>query len=154
MTGNAVEEIHKYVQQDEINLTVSGILIIDWYLKWVASLLVMGSLMMRAAGVEYRMYDLYLAGAVSCSGLGHLSSGEIEHSALLNGVSFCKRSNSKGVDSMIVIIETFKDPLFLQEIVDNQDEIFRDLASINGGWLVGIKAEEYSTAIDTHCMGK
>lgn len=31
----------------------------DWYLKWVASLLVMGSLMMRAAGVEYRMYDLY-----------------------------------------------------------------------------------------------
>lgn len=32
----------------------------DWYLKWVASLLVMGSLMMRAAGVEYRMYDLYL----------------------------------------------------------------------------------------------
>ena len=32
----------------------------DWYLKWIASLLVMGSLMMRAAGVEYRMYDLYL----------------------------------------------------------------------------------------------
>ena len=32
----------------------------DWYLKWVASFLVMGSLMMRAAGVEYRMYDLYL----------------------------------------------------------------------------------------------
>jgi len=32
----------------------------DWYLKWVASLLVMGSMMMRAAGVEYRMYDLYL----------------------------------------------------------------------------------------------
>ena len=32
----------------------------DWYLKWVASMLVMGSLMMRAAGVEYRMYDLYL----------------------------------------------------------------------------------------------
>ena len=32
----------------------------DWYLKWVACILVMGSLMMRAAGVEYRMYDLYL----------------------------------------------------------------------------------------------
>ena len=32
----------------------------DWYLKWIASILVMGSLMMRAAGVEYRMYDLYL----------------------------------------------------------------------------------------------
>ena len=31
----------------------------DWYLKWVASILVMSSLMMRTAGVEYRMYDLY-----------------------------------------------------------------------------------------------
>lgn len=31
----------------------------DWYLKWVASVLVMSSLMMRTAGVEYRMYDLY-----------------------------------------------------------------------------------------------
>lgn len=30
-----------------------------WYIKWVASLFVMASLMMRAAGVEYRMYDLY-----------------------------------------------------------------------------------------------
>lgn len=32
----------------------------DWYLKWVASIVVMMSLAMRAAGVEYRMYDLYL----------------------------------------------------------------------------------------------
>ena len=32
----------------------------QWYLKWIASLFVMASLMMRAAGVEYRMYDLYL----------------------------------------------------------------------------------------------
>ena len=31
----------------------------DWYLKWVASMFVMASLMMRAAGVEYRMFDLY-----------------------------------------------------------------------------------------------
>ena len=31
----------------------------DWYLKWVASIIVMLSLMMRTAGVEYRMYDLY-----------------------------------------------------------------------------------------------
>lgn len=31
----------------------------DWYLKWVASVLVMVSLTMRTAGVEYRMFDLY-----------------------------------------------------------------------------------------------
>ena len=31
-----------------------------WYLKWAASLIIMSSLAMRAAGVEYRMYDLYL----------------------------------------------------------------------------------------------
>lgn len=30
----------------------------DWYLKWVASILVLTSLAMRAAGIEYRMYDL------------------------------------------------------------------------------------------------
>ena len=32
----------------------------DWYLKWFASIVVMMSLAMRAAGAEYRMYDLYL----------------------------------------------------------------------------------------------
>ena len=31
----------------------------DWYLKWTASVVVMFSLAMRAAGIEYRMYDLY-----------------------------------------------------------------------------------------------
>jgi hypothetical protein len=31
----------------------------DWYLKWVASIIVLCSLAMRAAGIEYRMYDLY-----------------------------------------------------------------------------------------------
>ena len=38
----------------------------DWYLKWVASILVMTSLVMRSAGVDYRMYDLMfgLAGIV------------------------------------------------------------------------------------------
>lgn len=30
----------------------------DWYLKWVASILVLASLAMRSAGAEYRMYDL------------------------------------------------------------------------------------------------
>ena len=30
----------------------------DWYLKWVASVIVMTSLAMRTAGPEYRMYDL------------------------------------------------------------------------------------------------
>lgn len=30
----------------------------DWYLKWVASILVMISLAMRSAGPDYRMYDL------------------------------------------------------------------------------------------------
>lgn len=31
----------------------------DWYLKWVASVIILCSLAMRAAGPEYRMYDLY-----------------------------------------------------------------------------------------------
>ena len=30
----------------------------DWYLKWVASILVLTSLAMRSAGADYRMYDL------------------------------------------------------------------------------------------------
>lgn len=30
----------------------------DWYLKWAASLIILTSLSMRAAGIEYRMYDL------------------------------------------------------------------------------------------------
>lgn len=31
----------------------------DWYLKWVASIVVLCSLAMRAAGPEYRMLDIY-----------------------------------------------------------------------------------------------
>ena len=31
----------------------------DWYLKWVASIIILCSLAMRAAGPEYRMLDLY-----------------------------------------------------------------------------------------------
>lgn len=30
----------------------------DWYLKWVASIVVLMSLAMRAAGPEFRIYDL------------------------------------------------------------------------------------------------
>lgn len=30
----------------------------DWYLKWVASILILLSLAMRSAGIDYRMYDL------------------------------------------------------------------------------------------------
>lgn len=30
----------------------------DWYLKWVASVVVLVSLAMRSAGPEYRLYDL------------------------------------------------------------------------------------------------
>lgn len=30
----------------------------DWYLKWVASIIVLCSLAMRSAGPDYRMYDL------------------------------------------------------------------------------------------------
>lgn len=38
----------------------------DWYLKWVASILVLISLAMRSAGIDYRMYDLVfgLAGII------------------------------------------------------------------------------------------
>ena len=31
----------------------------DWYLKWVASIVILCSLAMRAAGPEYRMLDIY-----------------------------------------------------------------------------------------------
>ena len=30
----------------------------DWYLKWVASIVVLCSLALRSAGPEYRLYDL------------------------------------------------------------------------------------------------
>ena len=30
----------------------------DWYLKWVASVIVLCSLALRSAGPEYRLYDL------------------------------------------------------------------------------------------------
>lgn len=33
---------------------------LQWYVKWAASIIIMMSLAMRAAGAEYRMYDLYL----------------------------------------------------------------------------------------------
>lgn len=38
----------------------------DWYIKWVSSILVLISLAMRSAGIDYRMYDLIfgLAGIV------------------------------------------------------------------------------------------
>lgn len=32
----------------------------DWYLKWAASVIILLSLAMRAAGIEYRLYDLSL----------------------------------------------------------------------------------------------
>jgi len=32
----------------------------DWYLKWAASVIVMMSLAMRSARVEYRLYDISL----------------------------------------------------------------------------------------------
>jgi|SRR6056300_1287763 len=35
----------------------------DWYLKWVASVVVMCSLALRTAGPEYRMFDLYFGWA-------------------------------------------------------------------------------------------
>lgn len=30
----------------------------DWYLKWIASIMILVSLAMRSAGPEYRLYDL------------------------------------------------------------------------------------------------
>ena len=38
----------------------------DWYLKWIASVLILCSLAMRSAGIDYRMYDLMfgLAGII------------------------------------------------------------------------------------------
>jgi hypothetical protein len=31
----------------------------DWYVKWLASILILTSLAFRAAGVEYRNFDLF-----------------------------------------------------------------------------------------------
>ena len=41
----------------------------DWYLKWIASFLILASLTMRAAGPEYLMYDLVIVyiGIVLCT---------------------------------------------------------------------------------------
>ena len=38
----------------------------DRYLKWTASILIIMSLAMRSAGVDYRMYDLIL-GTIGCA---------------------------------------------------------------------------------------
>jgi hypothetical protein len=33
---------------------------LDWYVKWAASIIILCSLAMRAAGPEYRLFDIYL----------------------------------------------------------------------------------------------
>lgn len=32
---------------------------LDWYIKWIASIMILCSLALRAAGPEYRMLDIY-----------------------------------------------------------------------------------------------
>lgn len=60
----------------------------DWYLKWVASVIVLCSLALRSAGPEYRIYDL-LFGAVGIALWTWVSVIWRDRALImLNGISF------------------------------------------------------------------
>ena len=60
----------------------------DWYLKWVASIVVLCSLALRSAGPEYRIYDL-LFGAVGIALWTWVSVIWRDRALImLNGISF------------------------------------------------------------------
>jgi hypothetical protein len=60
----------------------------DWYLKWVASVVVLCSLALRSAGPEYRIYDL-LFGAVGIALWTWVSVIWRDRALImLNGISF------------------------------------------------------------------
>ena len=60
----------------------------DWYLKWIASVVVLCSLALRSAGPEYRIYDL-LFGAVGIALWTWVSVIWRDRALImLNGISF------------------------------------------------------------------
>ena len=60
----------------------------DWYLKWLASIIVLSSLALRAAGPEYRIYDL-LFGTVGIALWTWVSVIWRDRALImLNGISF------------------------------------------------------------------
>ena len=60
----------------------------DWYLKWVASIIVLCSLALRSAGPEYRIYDL-LFGTVGIALWTWVSIIWRDRALImLNGISF------------------------------------------------------------------
>ena len=60
----------------------------DWYLKWLASIIVLCSLALRSAGPEYRIYDL-LFGAVGIALWTWVSVIWRDRALImLNGISF------------------------------------------------------------------
>ena len=60
----------------------------DWYLKWVASVIVLCSLALRSAGPEYRIYDL-LFGTVGIALWTWVSIIWRDRALImLNGISF------------------------------------------------------------------
>ena len=60
----------------------------DWYLKWVASVIVLCSLALRSAGPEYRIYDL-LFGALGIALWTWVSVIWRDRALImLNGISF------------------------------------------------------------------
>jgi hypothetical protein len=60
----------------------------DWYLKWVASIIVLCSLALRSAGPEYRIYDL-LFGTVGIALWTWVSVIWRDRALImLNGISF------------------------------------------------------------------
>lgn len=60
----------------------------DWYLKWVASVIVLCSLALRSAGPEYRIYDL-LFGTVGIALWTWVSVIWRDRALImLNGISF------------------------------------------------------------------
>lgn len=60
----------------------------DWYLKWVASIVVLCSLALRSAGPEYRIYDLMFG----CVGIALWTWVSViwrdRALIMLNGISF------------------------------------------------------------------
>lgn len=60
----------------------------DWYLKWVASVIVLCSLALRSAGPEYRIYDL-IFGAIGIALWTWVSVIWRDRALImLNGISF------------------------------------------------------------------
>jgi hypothetical protein len=66
----------------------------DWYLKWVSTFLVLASVAFRAAGAEYREFDLVLGFTASVGWLVVSIIWKDRALILLNGVMACILASS------------------------------------------------------------